>query len=172
MNFDSNNLNLSQWFQEQLRTSGYGFVWAVNQVPAERQKLTPPQQLGEWSAARHVFHLLYHEENNAIPRIKQWLGGESPIIDKTAEQLVWENSQDTIEIMLKHFLELRQEQIMLASQFSNREVWLSKKEVQGWGYVDLNWVFSKNYQHTTEHIHDILQIALFWERMQKQSDDV
>lgn len=163
------DLNTSQWFQEQLRASGYGFIWAVKQVPIERQNEIPPQQLGEWTATRHVFHLLYHEKTSALPRIKQWLGGESPIIDRNAEQIEWENSQENIENMLEHFLELRLEQIRLASQFNGIE-WSQAREVQGWGLVNLYWVFSKNYQHTAEHIHDVLRLALFWDRLLKQNE--
>ncbi len=137
----------------------------------ERQNELPPQQLGDWTATRHVFHLLYHEKNSALLRIKQWLGGESLLIDRNAEQIAWENSQDNIESMLEHFLELRLEQIELASQF-NDEAWIQTKEVQGWGFVTLHWVFSKNYQHTAEHIHDVLRLALFWDRSLKQNGRV
>ena len=171
MEFDFANLNSSQWFQEQLRASGYGFIWAVKQVPIVRQSELPPQQLGEWTATRHVFHLFYHEKNSALPRIKQWIGGESPIIDRNAEQIAWENSQENIESMLERFLELRLEQIRLASQFNGDE-WSQTREVKGWGLVNLHWVFSKNYQHTAEHIHDVLRLALFWDRSLKQNGKV
>ena len=168
MEFDFANLNPSQWFQDQIRASGYGFAWAVKQVPIERQNELPPQQLGDWTATRHVFHLLYHEKYSALPRIKQWFGGQSPLIDRNAEQIAWENSQNDIESMLEHFLELRLVQIELASQFID-EAWIQTKEVQGWGLVNLHWVFSKNYQHTAEHIHDVLRLALFWDRSLKQN---
>jgi hypothetical protein len=166
MAIDFANLNPSQWFQEQLRASGYGFIWAVKQVPAERQNELPPQQLGEWAASRHVFHLLYHEENIALPRIKQWLGGESPLVDRNAEEMT-RNSGENVESMLEKFLNLRLEQVKLASQFTG-EMWNQRKDVQGWGPVSLHWVFSKNYQHTAEHIHDVLRLALFWDRSLKQ----
>lgn len=162
MEIDLASPNPSQWFPEQLRTSGYGFVWAVKQVPIERQNELPPPQLGEWTAARHAFHLLYHEEHIALPRIKQWLGGYSPIVDRNAEERAWSRAQG-IESMLEKFLKLRLEQVKLASQFKDEE-WNQTKEIQGWGRMSLHWVFSKNYQHTAEHIHDVLRLALFWDR--------
>ncbi len=170
MKFDFENLNPSQWFQEQLRASSYGFVWAVKQVPVERKYQLPPQQLGEWTASRHVFHLLYHEENIALPRIKQWLGGQSPIVDRKAEEIAW-NSVHDLEYMLEKFLDFRLEQIELASQF-NDDAWTQTKDVQGWGLVSLHWVYSKNYQHTAEHIDDVLRLALFWDRSLKQNEKV
>jgi len=136
-------LNSSRWFQEQLRASGYGFVWAMKQVATERHDQLPPQQLGEWTAKRHAFHLLYHEENIALPRIKQWLGGKSPSVDRNAEEKAWCDVQEGIESLLDRFLGLRLEQIKLALQFSD-EAWMQTREVQGWGPGNLHWVYSKN----------------------------
>jgi hypothetical protein len=73
--------------------------------------------------------------------------------------------------MLERFLELRLEQIRLASQFNGDE-WSQTREVKGWGLVNLHLVFSKNYQHTAEHIHDVLRLALFWDRSLKQNGKV
>ena len=168
MKIDLANVNPSEWFQEQLEASGYGFVWAVKQVPVERQNELPPTQLGEWTASRHTFHLLYHEEHIALHRIKQWLGGQSPIVDRNAEEKAWSAGHD-LETMLENFLELRLEQVELASQFSS-EMWKQVKDVQGWGPMSLHWVFSKNYQHTAEHIHDVLRLALFWDRFLRQNE--
>ena len=52
-------MNLSQWFQTQLQASANGFVWGVEQVPQERRYVRPPGPLGEWTAARHLFHMLF-----------------------------------------------------------------------------------------------------------------
>ena len=32
-----------------------------------------------------------------------------------------------------------------------------------WGPVTLRWVMTKTLQHTHEHTHDVLSLALFWE---------
>lgn len=31
-----------------------------------------------------------------------------------------------------------------------------------WGARPLHWVVSKTFQHTTEHTHDVMKLALFW----------
>lgn len=162
MDINFENPNPSEWFQEQLRAGSYGFAWAVKQVPLERQNQLPPPALGEWTASRHVFHLLYHEEKIALPRIRQWLGGPSPIVDREVEEIASKDIQN-IDAMLEKFLALRHEQIRLASEFAG-EAWTQTRDVQNWGPVSLYWVFSKNYQHTAEHIHDVLKLALFWDR--------
>jgi len=40
-------MNLAQWFHDQLKASADGFVWAVQQVPAERRFIAPPAPLGD-----------------------------------------------------------------------------------------------------------------------------
>jgi hypothetical protein len=47
------------WLGNELVRSGVGFAWAMRQVPADRLGLTPPAGLGEWSALRHLFHLVW-----------------------------------------------------------------------------------------------------------------
>ncbi|MBM2847059.1 MAG: hypothetical protein HW418_1, partial [Anaerolineales bacterium] len=32
-----------------------------------------------------------------------------------------------------------------------------------WGPVTLRWVVTKTYQHTAEHTHDVLSLALYWD---------
>ena len=41
-----------------------------------------------------------------------------------------------------------------------------------WGPVPLFWVVSKTYQHTAEHISDLLRIALFWDDFAAGEEDV
>ena len=60
-------MELSQWFDSQFHSSMEGFVWAVQQLPAERLQIVPPIQLGAWSAAQHVFHMLDYEERFVLP---------------------------------------------------------------------------------------------------------
>jgi hypothetical protein len=63
-------MELSQWFDYQLRSTLDGFIWAVHQLPEERWYKLPPASLGEWSAAEHVHHLLNYEKRLALPK---WL---------------------------------------------------------------------------------------------------
>src|SRR3989304_5598631 len=57
-------MNLSQWFQT-------------------------PLQLGEWSAARHAFHLLYYEQTIALPSMRQWLGGPMSFLRGPDDEAAW-----------------------------------------------------------------------------------
>jgi len=67
-------MNDLAWFQTQLEASSAGFAWAVAQIPAGREDREPPAPLGVWSAARHVFHMLFYEREVALPNWGLWLG--------------------------------------------------------------------------------------------------
>src|SRR5260370_24661910 len=154
-------MNLSQWFHDQLKASGDGFVWAVQQVPAERRFIAPPTPLGEWNAARHVFHMLYYEQKIALPSMRQWLGEPFKLTEEEYnEDDTWGDGQD-LETILAQFQEVRATQIALLLKF-NEALWEEKREAV-WGDVSLRWVVTKTFQHTAEHIHDVLRMALFWD---------
>ena len=73
--------NFSQWFNEQLQSSANGFVWGTEQVPEARRYAQPPTGLGEWTVARHVFHLYFYEKTIALPSMQQWLGESMPEVE-------------------------------------------------------------------------------------------
>jgi hypothetical protein len=150
----------SKWFSSQLTTSAEGFAWAARQVPSGRQNLAPPRPLGEWSAARHVYHLLSYEQAIALPAMRQWLG--DPLVEPNDEEEdhAWDPNT-RIEDLLPRFQTIRQEQIALLPRFTELD-WERTCETV-WDSVPLHWVVSKTYQHTAEHISDVLRIALFWE---------
>ena len=152
-------MNLSQWFHDQLQASAEGFAWAVDQVPAERRLLAPPGYLGDWSAARHVFHMLYYEQTIALPSMRQWLGDPPPPVDDLDEDGTWENGHELAEL-LAEFRKVRAEQITLLPEFDD-VLWHAPRRAV-WGTVTLRWVVTKTYQHTAEHTHDVLRLALFW----------
>ncbi len=157
---------ISQWFASQLSSSAEGLVWSARQISLARREQQPPAALGEWSAARHVFHMLFYEQHIALPGMRQWLGGPLPeIVD---EDPAWTGSED-IDTLLPAFLEIRSQQIALLPQFG-AEDW---KRVchTNWGPVSFLWVVSKTYQHTAEHINDVLRIALFWDYFAAQAQD-
>jgi hypothetical protein len=154
-------MNFSQWFSEHLETSANGFVWGTGQVPEARQYIQPPKGLGEWSVARHVFHLWYYERTIALPSMQQWLGGTIPNLDDTDEDVDWSSTQENVESLLEKFRTVRSEQIVLLPKF-DVAVWNETREAV-WGPVTLLWVVSNTYQHTAEHINDVMRIGLFWD---------
>jgi hypothetical protein len=154
-------VNLSEWFHAQLQASADGFVWGAQQVPNERLNVRPPEALGEWTAARHIFHMVFYEQNIALPSMLQWLGEARPLLEGVDEDIAWGEGSNNVESLLSEFKKVRDEQVQLLARFDDL-AWNSTCETV-WRSVTLAWVVSKTYQHTTEHISDILRIALFWD---------
>ena len=154
-------MNLAQWFRDQLQAGADGFVWGAEQVPTERRNLRPPEGLGEWTAARHVFHMVYYEQTIALPSVQQWLGAACPATDDLDEDATWVAGQDLVESLLAQFRKVRSEQLALFPQLSD-SLWEATRE-SVWGPVTLRWVVSKTYQHTAEHTNNVWRIALFWD---------
>ncbi len=153
-------MNLSRWFRDQLQSCADGFVWGAQQVPNARRNVRPPEALGEWTAARHIFHMVFYEENIALPTIYQWLGKPLPL-EGVSEDVAWGEGSDNVESLLAEFTKVRDEQIQLLARFDDL-TWSSTRDTI-WGVVTLRWVVSKTFQHTAEHTGDILRIALFWD---------
>jgi hypothetical protein len=156
----------ARWFHEHLQASGEGFIWAVQQAPPARRELSPPMlsddaPLGEWSVARHLFHMLHYEQVIALPRMRHWLGEPVPSEGPDDEEEPWDANL-AVDDMLSRFRAVRAEQIALLPRFDDG-AWQELRDLGGWGRVSLNWVVSKTYQHTTEHTSDVLRIALFWD---------
>jgi hypothetical protein len=153
------------WFDEQLRSTLGGFLWAVRQVPQERLYAAPPLRLGEWSAARHVFHMLHYEQSLALPSMKQWLGEPLPARGEQEDD-AWTQAPQ-IGTMLEQFETVRQEQIDLLPRVDER-AWMTPQPTTFWGEVSLYWIVCKTYQHTLDHTNTLLQFALFWDRILEQ----
>ena len=109
-------MNLSQWFHDQLHASADGFVWGAQQVPNARRNVRPPEALGEWTAARHIFHMVFYEQNIALPAMHQWLGKPLPL-EGVAEDAAWGEGSDNVESLLAEFTKVRDEQIQLLTRF-------------------------------------------------------
>lgn len=154
-------MKFSDWFREQLQAGADGFVWSAQQVPEDRRYVQPPGGLGEWSAARHVFHMLYYEQTIALPSMRQWLGGIIPTVDDSDEDVAWTNNQESIENLLEQFRNVRAEQIALLPEFEEA-AWNATRPAV-WGPVTLLWVVSKTFQHTAEHTNDVMQMRLWWD---------
>ncbi len=156
------NASVSDWFAQLLHTSAEGFIWGVEQVPAERRSMQPVTPFGEWSVLRHVFHLLDYERAIALPSMRQWLGAPLPDLATYDEDQAWAAAQPpALPELLARFRAVRAEQVALIRQV-DAGLW-AEQRVAVWGSVSLRWVVSKTYQHTAEHTHDVLSIALFWD---------
>jgi len=159
------NSDPSEWFRNQLTVSGGGFAWAVGEVPAERQQREPPQREplhapDQWSAARHVFHMLFYEREMVLPTMRLWLDRPFDAAAAPDEDVAWDSLAPVAE-MLDQFRQVRAEQVDLLAEFP-ASAWSETRETV-WGEVTLHWVVTKTYQHTAEHIHHVLNLALFWE---------
>ena len=158
-------MDYSQWFQQQLQTTLDGFIWALQQVPASNRYRHPPQGLGDWCAARQLFHITIYERDIALPSMEQWLDKPIPPAfaddewDEDAEWLKVENTP--LDQMIEDFRAVRAGQLALIPQISD-SAWLKTLET-GWGNVNLLWVVSKTWQHTAEHTSTLMRIALFWD---------
>ena len=155
-------MDLSKWFEYQLRSTLDGVLWAVGQLPGERFYVLPPAALGEWSASQHIYHMLEYEKNLAFPSMHQWLGAP-PAVRKADHEKEIQNPPP-IEEMLTEFEQVRQAEIALLSRFDDDQ-WNSIQNTTFWGEVSLSWLVCKTYQHTLEHTHDILRLVLFWDRI-------
>jgi hypothetical protein len=159
-------MELSQWFDSQLRSTLDGFVWAIQQVPKERLQVVPPIQLGEWSAAQHIFHMLDYEERFVLPSMAQWLG-VPPVIPEDTETGT-EPTRSSVEEQLAQFERVRQAQINMLPKF-DPAAWNVIKRTTFWGDISLYWLVTKTLQHTAEHTHNVLSLTLFWDSTTKHS---
>lgn len=157
-------MNLSDWFAAQLTSSAEGFAWAVEQQPVERRQIEPPERLGDWPAARHIFHMYHYERELALPHMRYWLGGELPDYESYAgDDKPWEEEAKgwSVERLLQAFRTIRAEQVALLPGFSE-SLW-EEKHMSAWGRVTIRWIVTKTFQHTMEHTHDVLRMVLFWD---------
>jgi hypothetical protein len=158
-------MNLAKWFHDQLQSSAAGFIWSIEQVPSSRRYLRPASPaLGEWSAARHAFHLLYYERTIALPSMRQWLGSPLPNMAGVNEVAAWQAGHDLTKV-LEDFSAVRAEQIALLAEYGE-QAWEEPRQTI-WDQQTLRWVLSKTFQHSAEHTHDVLSIALFWDHLSR-----
>jgi hypothetical protein len=156
-------MNLAKWFHDQLQSSADGFAWAVEQVPSNRLYLRPPSPvLGVWSAARHAFHIQFYERTIALPSMRQWLGDPLPNMVGVNEDAAWTVGNDLTKV-LEEFSAVRAVQIALLPEYEELAWEQPRKTI--WEQQTLRWVLSKTFQHTAEHTHDVLSIALFWDHL-------
>jgi hypothetical protein len=155
-------MELSQWFDQQLRATLDGFLWAIEQVPPDRLRVIPPGDLGEWTATQHIFHLMHYEQNLALPSMQQWLGAPPPPRCEVNLE-IWEQPP-SVEEMMKNYRAARLAQIELLPRFAHVD-WQTTRPTTFWGEVSLYWVVAKTYQHCIDHTQELMRLALFWDRV-------
>jgi hypothetical protein len=153
-------VNLGEWFKSQLATSADAFAWAVAQVPADRQQREPPNGLGAWTAARHVFHLLFYEREIALPAMRLWLGQSYDAAAAPDEDIAWDSKAASADL-LEQFRQVRAEELALLADMPET-AWTEERPT-AWGKPTLQWVVTKTLQQTAEHTHLVLSLALYWE---------
>ena len=83
-------MNLTQWFRDQLQTSAGWLFRGVQQAWTTHRCTRLPESPGEWSVARHVFHMGYYERTFALPGMRFWLSGGRPMeAAERAEDAAW-----------------------------------------------------------------------------------
>ena len=105
--------------------------------------------------------MLDYEQTIALPSMRQWLGGPIPAGADADEDVAWNNDSQDMDGLLARFKQVRAEQIELLPKFEEADWQATRGAV--WGQVTLLWVVSKTYQHTAEHTHDVMRLALFWD---------
>ena len=156
-------------FQERLRTGAEDFVWAVQQVPVQRRGLRPPRpSLGEWTAERHALHLVFYDEHIVVPTLRQWLGGPVVVDDDVSDEVEEAAfaQRPTLDDLLNRFHALRELQHALLAECATI-AWDEPREAM-WTRVmqtpvTARWILTKSLQHTAEHLHNVLSLALYWD---------
>lgn len=116
---------------------------------------------------RHAFHMLCYERELVLPGMMQWLGGATPNLDALDEDAEWTEGHawDTTLAALRL---VRAQQIALLERFEPA-AWEEPRDRTPWdrwapeGGVTLRWVLTKTVQHTAEHTHSVLRLALMWD---------
>ncbi len=93
--------------------------------------------------------------------MRQWQGGPPVSLEGLDEDVMWNGGQgQDLADLLAAFRQVRSEQIALLPQFETL-AW-EEPRATVWGAVTLRWVVTKTFQHTCEHTHDVLRMALWW----------
>ena len=158
--------NSSEWFRRQIEANTELIGWAAQQLSSERFSASPPSLLGEWPAARHLFHLLYYEREVALPSLRQWFGAPYPTFEGYDENAAFSTAPPE-DVVMRELQSVRAEQMALIAH-ADGEVWDEVRRT-AWGDRSFYWVVSKTLQHGLEHANNILKIALLWEHYEERS---
>ncbi|HET6313799.1 MAG TPA: DinB family protein [Chloroflexia bacterium] len=156
----------SDFFRRQVEANTEALVWAVGEVGETRLRVAPPVLLGEWPAARHLFHLLYYEREVALPSLRLWFGAPYPDFEGYDEPAAWAGAPQAGAI-LAQIEGLRAEQLDIIAR-ADDALWAEVRQTP-WAERTLYWVASKTLQHALEHTNNLLKIALLWEHYETRS---
>ena len=158
------------WFRTHLRASADGFVWAFSRIDARDHFRIPPNQqaLGEWSPARHVWHVTEYERWIALPSMQQWIDGQVPRPEAWKNDDVAWSAVKTIssDQLIAEFRKVRNQQIGLLDQLVAVD-WEEPLETL-WGPKPLSMIVTKTYQHTFEHGNTLLRMGLWWADLERK----
>lgn len=158
------------WFRRQLRASGDSLVWAFEQISVEYQYRLPPAPayLGDWSPARHMWHVTEYERCVAIPVMQSWLtDNHSDPASWQVDETNWESVQrGRPEKLIANFYTVRQAQINLLGELA--EIDWDRQQQTPWGRKPLSMVVTKTFQHTYEHGDILLRMGLWWEDIERE----
>jgi hypothetical protein len=154
------------FFRRQIEANTEALVWAVAEVGTGRLHVAPPALLGEWPAARHLFHLLYYEREVAVPSLRLWFGAPYPDFEGYDEAAAWVDAPHS-DAVLAQIEGLRAEQLDMLAKAGDA-LWADVRQTP-WGERTLYWVASKTLQHACEHSSNLLKIALLWEHYEARS---
>jgi hypothetical protein len=176
-------MNSKETLVEQLEATAKTLQWAVSLVPEGRLVVEPPHgkhprsdqgfrtYFGNWSAYRHLFHLVHYEGSYALPTMKHWLGHPPPKVDlmfpdMDQEELLWAREKKkgpNLATLLQEFRSIRKAQIEVTRSIP-AEVWCQERVSTGLGKVSAEVVVTKTIEHTLVHGKTILRNALYWDR--------
>jgi hypothetical protein len=157
-----------EWILAQITNSVQVLEWALKFIPSERIIQKPPEDLGNWSADRHLFHLLYYSINATLPMIQQLFSNIDNISNPEREEQEWNNHSNYQEII--NNIIIANKQIIDIANISMERNIKAEININGLGCVNLEWILSKQFQHNIEHINDIMKFALFWDCKEQKYD--
>jgi hypothetical protein len=166
-------MDWATWFQQQLQSSADGFVWAFEQIAAERHDKLPPRPgyLGSWPPIRHVWHVALYERTLVLPSMRQWLGG--PLADGSGwtegaedDQAFAQAQQTGLGDVVAAFRDARWQQIAMLNELAQLD-WETPRATL-WGNKPLKMIVTKTYQHTFEHGDTLLRMGLWWEEFEQR----
>jgi len=167
------------WLAEGAREVTSALCW----LPRERWAETPPVELGDWPALRHVRHVALHETHHILPAVRQVLGetAAEPSCLSTLEieqaDTAWGSASliETAEGLVRGLGETRFE-LLQRLESAPDAVWqrpLPVAAARACGTssrVELDWLLLSARLHEQQHLAAVWKIALNWDSVTASAD--